>query len=381
MLDEARVDVRQGDLFESAAQTLVNTVNTVGVMGKGVALGFKRRFPEMHRDYLRRCEGGEVTLGQPYLWRALVEPWILNFPTKAHWRTPSRLDDIVAGLEYLERHYRTWGITSLAVPPLGCGLGGLEWRIVGPTLYEHLSRLEIPVELYAPLDIPRGRLSPGHLLSEGGPFAAERQPASKVPPAFVALVAVLDRLEEDPYHWPVGATTFQKLAYFATAAGVPTALEFERASYGPFARGLGRVAARLLNNGLLRRERLGRMNALKVGPTYAAARDAYADELERWRDVISELADLFARMRTREAEIAASAHFAAQLLARQLQRAPSEAEVLQYVLEWKRDQHKPPAAEEVAEAIRSLGVLRWLDLEPTVDLPAPDPSVEFVGPR
>lgn len=145
-----RIEVRKGDLFESSAQTLVNTVNTVGVMGKGVALGFKQRFPEMYRDYVQRCEHGLVKLGEPYLWQTLVEPWVLNFPTKAHWRTRSRLQDIVSGLEYLESHYRAWGVRSLAVPPLGCGNGGLEWRVVGPTLYEHLSRLGIPVELYAP---------------------------------------------------------------------------------------------------------------------------------------------------------------------------------------------------------------------------------------
>src|SRR5687768_2475848 len=96
------ITVRQGDLFESSAQTLVNTVNTVGVMGKGVALAFKQRFPEMYRDYVQRCERNEVRLGQPYLWRPLVEPWVLNFPTKEHWRKPSSLTGIVAGLEYLE---------------------------------------------------------------------------------------------------------------------------------------------------------------------------------------------------------------------------------------------------------------------------------------
>src|SRR5713101_6553289 len=109
------MEVRIGDLFQSRAQTIVNTVNTVGVMGKGVALEFKKRFPEMYADYLRRCEKGEVRLGEPYLYPRLITPWILNFPTKEHWRSVSRLSDIVAGLNYLERHYREWGITSLAV--------------------------------------------------------------------------------------------------------------------------------------------------------------------------------------------------------------------------------------------------------------------------
>ncbi|MEW6459483.1 MAG: macro domain-containing protein [Bacillota bacterium] len=144
------VKVLVGDLFQSKAQTLVNTVNCVGVMGKGVALEFKKRFPDMYQDYLARCARKEVKLGRPYLYKSLFPPWILNFPTKDHWRSVSRLEDIVRGLEYLLTRYEEWGITSLAMPPLGCGHGQLEWRVVGPTLYRYLSRLGIPVELYAP---------------------------------------------------------------------------------------------------------------------------------------------------------------------------------------------------------------------------------------
>lgn len=375
--------MRKGDLFESSAQTLVNTVNTVGVMGKGVALGFKQRFPEMYRDYVQRCEHGLVKLGEPYLWQPLVEPWVLNFPTKAHWRKPSRLEDIVSGLEYLQSHYRAWGVRSLAVPPLGCGNGGLEWRVVGPTLYEHLSRLDIPVELYAPFTTPHEELTPSYLAGRRSSdlLAPAHEPASKVPPALVAMVAVLARLEQDPYHWPVGSTTFQKLAYFATAAGLPTSLNFTRSTYGPFAHGLRSIATQLLNNGLVRQERLGRMNAFKVGPTFEAAQRAYGGELERWHSIVDRLADLLARMRTRDAELAASVHFAAELLARQLHRTPSEGEVMEYVLDWKKNRERSPTPEEVADAVRNLGVLGWLHLTPTPDLPAPDPTAELVRAR
>src|SRR5262245_14784245 len=142
-----RMKILLGDILQSKAQTLVNTVNCVGIMGKGVALEFKKRFPEMYEDYLRRCEARQVQLGQPYLYRSLLPPWILNFPTKDHWRSVSKIEDIVRGLGFLEQHYREWGITSIAVPPLGCGYGQLEWRVVGPTLNRHLKRLDIPVEL------------------------------------------------------------------------------------------------------------------------------------------------------------------------------------------------------------------------------------------
>ncbi len=137
-----------GNLFDSKAQTLVNTVNCVGVMGKGVALEFKKRFPEMFADYVRRCKSKKVQLGRPYLFKRQDLPWILNFPTKDHWRSASRLEDIVRGLIHLREHYREWGILSLAMPALGCGCGGLEWRVVAPVLSEHLETLDMPVDVY-----------------------------------------------------------------------------------------------------------------------------------------------------------------------------------------------------------------------------------------
>ena len=140
-------------MLRSSAQTLVNTVNCVGVMGKGIALDFKRSYPVMFEDYTGRCAAGGVRPGEPYLWRPAPseQHWVLNFPTKRHWRARSRLSDIVDGLDWLEAHCEEWGIESLAVPALGCQNGGLRWAEVGPLLFERLGRLGIPVELYAPL--------------------------------------------------------------------------------------------------------------------------------------------------------------------------------------------------------------------------------------
>lgn len=148
--ERGNVTLASGNLLQSRAQTLVNTVNCIGVMGKGIALAFKRRYPEMFNDYAERCRRGEVGLGRPYLYKA-DDHWIVNFPTKQHWRARSHLQDVIDGLEYLEKHYREWGVTSLAVPALGCGNGQLEWNVVGPTIARHLGRFDIPVELYPPL--------------------------------------------------------------------------------------------------------------------------------------------------------------------------------------------------------------------------------------
>lgn len=140
----------------------MNTVNCVGVMGKGIALDFKRAFPPMFEDYVERCAAGQVRLGEPYLWppvsaepgvprpAAIGLPWVLTFPTKGHWRSRSRLSDIADGLDWLEAHCEERGIESLAVPAPGCQNVGLRWDDIRPLLVERLGRLGIPVELYAP---------------------------------------------------------------------------------------------------------------------------------------------------------------------------------------------------------------------------------------
>jgi O-acetyl-ADP-ribose deacetylase (regulator of RNase III)/uncharacterized protein YwgA len=360
-----------GDILKSKAQTLVNTVNCVGIMGKGIALAFKNRFPSMYEDYRKRCEAGEVKLGRPYLFKPTSPPWILNFPTKDHWRSVSKIEDIVNGLEYLKGHYQEWGITSLAVPPLGCGQGQLEWRVVGPTLYRDLMQLSIPVELYAPHGTPPEQLELGFLEKRAKTEKAKRpfEPPTRIDPAWVALVDILDRLEKEPYHWPVGRTTFQKVAYFATESGIPTKLDFVKGSFGPYSSELKGQLTRLVNNGLIREEHMGQMFAVRVGPTFADARAAYQHEIERWSEIIDKLADLFMRMRTNQAEVAATVHFAAKALTDRTHETPTETEVLAEVKQWKQKRRPPLNEAEVALAIRNLNMLGWLHAKPSSDLP------------
>lgn len=362
------VRVLVGDLFASKAQTLTNTVNTVGVMGKGIALEFKKRFPDMYDDYVRRCEEGRVELGRPYLFQALFPPWVLNFPTKEHWRSLSRLDAITDGLEYLAQHYRRWGIESLAVPPLGCGEGGLEWRIVGPALYRGLAKLEIPVELYAPFGTPHEELQPDFL--EGASSA--EAPESKVPVAGVVLASIVEHISAHSHHYPVGRIGLQKIAYFATQAGVPTGLEFERRPYGPFAEGLKRLVGQMINNGLIVERPQGKRIENRPGPTLDDAQRAFADETARWRDEVDRVTDLFLRLPSaRKAEIAASVHYAATSLANRNRArgrgAVEEDEVIAEVLRWKERRQPPAAPAEVASAVHTLAHLGWIDVIPSQD--------------
>ncbi len=138
-----------GDLFESSAQTLVNTVNCAGVMGKGIALTFKKQYPEMFKDYQQLCKIGKIRPGVLTLYKDDY-PWVINFPTKQHWREKSKLVFIELGLQTLVKNFQEWGVTSLALPPLGCGQGGLLWSDVRPLIVKYLSNLDIDIEVYEP---------------------------------------------------------------------------------------------------------------------------------------------------------------------------------------------------------------------------------------
>jgi O-acetyl-ADP-ribose deacetylase (regulator of RNase III) len=166
-----------GNLFESPAQTLVNTVNTVGVMGKGIALTFKTLFPEMFRDYQRLCEQGKLRIGSLHLFPTYSKI-ILNFPTKEHWRNPSKISYIEAGLETFVSTYEEAGIHSIAFPPLGCGNGELDFSVVRPLMERYLAPLPIRVYMYVPL--PRSAV-PEHRSPD------EMAAWLRASPAFLAL--------------------------------------------------------------------------------------------------------------------------------------------------------------------------------------------------
>jgi O-acetyl-ADP-ribose deacetylase (regulator of RNase III)/uncharacterized protein YwgA len=373
------VNVVIGNILESKAQTLVNTVNCVGIMGKGIALMFKTQFPDMFKDYVERCNRGEVRLGRPYLYRRLMTPWILNFPTKDHWRSVANLNAIIEELGYLQDHYQEWGITSLAVPPLGCGEGQLEWRVVGPTLYQYLSKLNIPVELHAPYGTPSMETQSSFLEKRNMPVIADASLGTfKIQPDWVAIVEILSKIESEPYHWPIGRTTFQKIAYFATQAGLETSLTFEKGSYGPHAKDLKLKLTQLVNNSLIYEERLGQMFRIRVGPTFANARQSYQKSVKEKEKTIDRVVDLFLRIRTQQAEVAATVHFAARVLTEEIGRKPSEKEVLDYVLKWKQRRHPPIDISEVASTIRNLAVLGWISVNSSEDLPTPDDYLAVV---
>lgn len=140
----------KGNLLDSKAQTLTCTVNCVGIMGKGLALEFKKFFPDLFKAYKVACDQALIKIGHPWVWKVTEAKQVLCFPTKDHWKYPSRYEYVKKGLEALRQNLAAWQIYSLAIPPLGCGLGGLEWARVKPMIEECLGDLDLAVEIYEP---------------------------------------------------------------------------------------------------------------------------------------------------------------------------------------------------------------------------------------
>lgn len=223
-----------GDILAADADALVNTVNCVGVMGRGIALQFRNAFPANFEAYAAACKLGEVRPGRMFIFEtgALTSPrYIINFPTKRHWRGKSRMEDIEAGLQALVETIRRLELRSIAIPPLGAGLGGLPWDAVRARIVEAVSPLtEVQVIVFEPRDAP-------------APTRATEVPT--MTPGRAALVMLMDRYLRglmDPF---VTLIEVQKLMYFMQAAGEGLRLNYVKHHYGPYAENLRHVLRRI----------------------------------------------------------------------------------------------------------------------------------------
>lgn len=369
------VKVFIGDLFESNAKTIVNTVNCVGVMGKGIAQAFKKNFPEMFKDYEGRCNAGLVKPGVPYLYTDMFDTSIINFPTKKHWRSPSHLDDVLKGLDIFVQKYKEWGIESVAFPPLGCGNGGLEWEVVGPVMYQRLIELDIPVEIYAPYGTPKQQLTENFLSQSVGDIQfVKGHKQKKLSASLVALLEVVDRLQKQPYANPVGRTIFQKISYIFTEQGMDTGFNFKQGSYGPFSEEVKEALSIFANANLIHEQQLGKMTALRIGSEFEATKAKFFDEFQSFEKKINKTVDLFSRIKsTKQAEEVTTVLYAARSLKRNKQdETVSEQDIYNYILEWKKSWQVDEKKAAIASTIRNLEMLGWLRLEYSDSLPMED---------
>lgn len=224
-----------GNLLEADAEALINTVNCVGVMGKGIALQFKQAFPANFEAYARACRADAVQPGVMHVFATgnMVNPrYIINFPTKDHWRGKSQMQFIEDGLRDLKHVLNEHNIRSIAVPPLGCGNGGLEWAAVKAKIEAALGDLkDVQVLVYPPVNTP----------------APDQMPVKTSTPGMTRARALFIKLIE-LYSRPgyrLSLLEVQKLAYFLQVAGEPLRLKYAKHIYGPYAENLNHVLQRI----------------------------------------------------------------------------------------------------------------------------------------
>ena len=222
---------KTGDIFKENAEAIVNTVNCVGVMGRGIALQFKKFFPENFKAYVAACKHKDIQLGKMFIYETgqLTNPrFIINFPTKNHWRQKSHLTDIEQGLLALVKEIRDRNITSIAIPPLGSGLGGLNWADVRPRIENALKKIDnIDVIIFEPKNEIMQSTKLNNILN--------------MTTGRAALVSLIDRYLSglmDPF---VTLLELHKLMYFMQEAGEPLRLQYKKAFYGPYAENLRHV--------------------------------------------------------------------------------------------------------------------------------------------
>ena len=227
------MEFRTGDIFKTDAEALVNSVNCVGVMGRGIALQFKNMYPANFIAYAAACKREEVRPGRMFVYETgqLTNPkYIINFPTKRHWRGKSRIEDIASGIEALVHEIRTRDIRSIAMPPLATDLGGLSWQVVRPLIEDGMRELEsIQVIVF----------QPGSRPSDGRPNRSSDPPTMTAGrAALVWLMYWYLRGLLDPF---VTLLEVHKLMYFLQESGEQLRLSYTKAHYGPYAANLRHV--------------------------------------------------------------------------------------------------------------------------------------------
>lgn len=229
------IELARGNIIEADAEALVNTVNSVGVMGKGIALQFKKAYPENYEAYRKAAKAGDVYPGRMFVYETgrIVNPkFIINFPTKRHWKGNSKLGDIWLGLLDLVHQMKQRRIGSIAIPPLGCGMGGLKWRDVKPLIEQAFEDVpDIRVLLYEPQAAPDASRMP---------VAPKRNGLTR---ARAMLIRLMDLYGVPGY--PLTLLELQKLAYFLQESGEPLKLRYMKQKFGPYADNLNHVLQRL----------------------------------------------------------------------------------------------------------------------------------------
>ena len=359
---------KTGNLFDEDVEALVNTVNCVGVMGRGVALQFKNIFPDNFRAYRAACARAEVQPGTMFVYEnpSLSGPrLIINFPTKRHWRSKSRMADVESGLTALAEAIQDRGIRSIAIPPLASGLGGLNWADIRPRIETALGGLD---------DVAVIVFEPTGATTDGRPNRSQEAP--KMSAGNAVLIELIHRYLSGLLEPTITLLEIHKLMYFMQEAGQPLRLQFVQATHGPYAMNLRHVMQRLEGHFLSGYKDGGDAPDKAIGLIPGASQDAKAfmeaePETRTRFERVSDLVDGF------ETPFGLELLSTVQWVAKD-QQVDSDRQVIDHVYAWGT--HKRKFSERhiylALETLRSSG---WIQPSPKRKSSDPIAQEDFSG--
>jgi O-acetyl-ADP-ribose deacetylase (regulator of RNase III) len=342
------IEYKRGDILHENAEAIINTVNCVGVMGRGIALQFKNAFPENFKAYAKACKDHEVQPGRMFVFETgqLTNPrYIINFPTKRHWRDKSQMEDIETGLEALVNAINKYNIRSVAIPPLGSGLGGLDWSIVKQRIEATLQALpDVHVIIYEPSGAPEK--------------IAHNREIPAMTPGRAALVELINRYLNgllDPF---VTLLEVHKLMYFMQAAGEPLKLKYQKAIYGPYAENLrhvlNKIEGHLITGYADGGDNPEKQLKLVPGTTENAAR--FLEQHPDTRDRFNKVAELVEGFETPFGlELLSTAHWVITQ-----DNAQSVEDVVQHIYAWN-ERKRQFTPRQIALAVDVLSKKGWVE--------------------
>lgn len=240
------INIKVGDLFESDKDVLVNTINCVGVMGKGIALAFKKKFPKMFQEYKDACESGEVEPGTLYPYYEDGNVKVLNFPTKKHWRAKTKLEYVISGLDWFVENYEKLGINSIAFPALGCGNGGLDWEEVAIIMYDKLVELPIDIDIYAPIGTADKKLNIDYLKKND-----KESDFPRLNNNWFLVIRVIQCLQNKKNDELVNKELFQLVCYILSRYESNLSISFQKSATEPYSNDVENMLEILLNEGII----------------------------------------------------------------------------------------------------------------------------------
>lgn len=354
------IKIKIGNIFDSHMSVLVNTVNCVGVMGKGIAKEFKEKYPLMYKQYHEMCLNHEIKTGEvyPYYEDGCVR--ILNFPTKQHWRSPSKIEYIEEGLDYFVSHYEKWQIHSVAFPPLGCGNGGLDWKTIGALMVKKLQDLPIDIEIYAPFGVDRNLLIKDNLLTYNSSNTLSGVIYNKINTNWYLVLHLIQCLSKNQYSIRVGRTVFQKMCYILTRYGTDLGLSFSRNYYGPYSSDIKDMIMILSNNNLITEKQCGNMLQIYVSDQFKIDKSMYS---KQDKENVNKTYQLFKRIKdTEQAELICTIIYSFDELKKN-HSSITENELLDYLQNWKKKYKTQDYEFMIRDVCQDLTYMNMIDVD------------------